>query len=135
MAAGTRNHVAEADHESRREVVGKDSRCGAAHRIVDRVDEGLIAQNEILAWRDVGEGRERVSAIEDSRAYVKTAVGWKPVHAGLGGPEVQIGVVVDAIDREGIAEGKDICADAEVDAAQEWRGQFEARAQCAGLEA
>jgi hypothetical protein len=67
----------------------------------------LIAQREGLAGWDVGQGGEVVSGVEDSRADVEASVGGKPVEAALCGTEVEIGVVNDTINTEGIAEGKD----------------------------
>jgi hypothetical protein len=78
----------------------------------------LIAQREGLAGWNIGEGGQRVPSVEDPRADVEGAVDGKPVEAGLCGAEVQIGVVNDTVDAEGVAEGEDICAKAKVDTPQ-----------------
>jgi hypothetical protein len=65
---------------------------------------------------------------------VEAAVGGKPVDAGLCGAEVEIGVVIDTVDIEGVSESEDVGADAKVEAAKEWCGKFESGAERAGFD-
>lgn len=75
----TWNQVAEAGREHGSESAGIGNRSGAAYRIIDGVDERLIAEFELLAGRNRGYGCSGVIGVEDPRAKMKTAVEEKPV--------------------------------------------------------
>jgi len=60
MPSSARNNIARAKQQHGGNLTWKDDRRRAANRIVDAIDEGLIAEFECLASTDRGGCRERV---------------------------------------------------------------------------
>jgi len=129
MASAARENIAEPKRQHRRDLVGDDDRSRAMHRVIYAVDEVLVIQLERLARTDRGDGRYGVFEIEKTGADVKSVMPGKPVHMELAGAKVQFGVVMHTVDAERITIGEKVRAGAQIEAARERRGDFDARAQ------